>query len=167
MGIIFAQNLICSSGCFLGFGLLMRKNFIQQITQGPVHRKLFSWLILRWTRRRSLTMGPPAWRQMSQLVGCLDNYVWSWHLSPCCTASTWQKSGVAAALWNTGIFVWLVCFFPQSLAESRSCLCMCRYTIASCSLHNLFIFQRAARTDSLSLGSCLNRASSLWSCWFQ
>lgn len=33
MGIISAQNLVCSSGRFLGFGLLMRKNFIQQITQ--------------------------------------------------------------------------------------------------------------------------------------
>lgn len=33
---------------------------------------------------------------------------------PCCTASTWQKGGVAAAPWNTGIFLfdWFA-FFPR------------------------------------------------------
>lgn len=71
MGITFAQNLVCSSGHFLGFGLLMRKNFIQQITQGTVLRKLFSGLILRWTSRK-FGHGPSCMKTNVSASGVLE-----------------------------------------------------------------------------------------------
>lgn len=122
MRIRSAQNLVCSRHRFLGFGLLMGKNFIQRNDTGTVHRRLFSWLMLRWISRRSLAVGPPVWGQVARLLGCVDSHVKSLRLSPAAQPARGRKVKWLL-LPDVQEYLYFICFFSPGLAESRSYLC--------------------------------------------
>lgn len=139
MRIRSAQNLVCSRHRFLGFGLLMGKNFIQRSDTGTVHRRLFSWLMLRWISRRSLAVGPPVWGQVAQLLGCMDSHVKSLHLSPAAQPARGRKVKWLL-LPDVQEYLSFICFFPLVWPKAGA-TCVQILSQPLCSLRSLSPFQ--------------------------
>lgn len=131
MRIRSAQNLVCSRHRFLGFGLLMGKNFIQRNDTGTVHRRLFSWLMLRWISRRSLAVGPPVWGQVARLLGCVDSHVKSLRLSPAAQPARGRKVKWLL-LPDVQEYLSFICFFPQVWPTAGATCVWCRYYHSPC-----------------------------------